>query len=293
MNLVVFDIGGSAVKTGLWQSNELHNKQSFATPDTFELLLGQMKEMIESFSEMTIDGIAISAPGAVNVDKGIIEGISAVPYLHDRPIVEELEQALELPVTIENDANCAGICEMAKGAGKDVKHAVFLVLGTGVGGAVFINRQLYKGAHLFGGEFGLMTQPNRRILSMEGTAVKGAIRYSQEKNIEVTGKELFEIKEQGDALAQQILSEMYQNIAEVLYNIQVSLDPEMVIIGGGISVRRELPTELSQRLNERLTEQGISEIMPEIVSCAYRNEANLIGAAINFMTVQANRVSHC
>lgn len=284
MAIAVFDIGGSSVKYGLWKENSLSQTDQFDTPKTFEGLQERFKQIIAQFNE-TIEGVAISAPGAVNVEARRIDGISAVPYIHHRPIFDELEAYLNVPVSIENDANCAGICEIEQGAGRKVKQAIFVVIGTGIGGAIFINGKLYKGAHLFGGEFGLMRNQNGQTLSYNGTAVNMASRYSDAFGQEVTGKELFDLKDAGNEEAKAMIETMYQNIAEGLYNLQVSLDPEMVIIGGGVSVREELISEVKERLQSLLIEADVSSIMPEVYACEYKNNANLIGAALNFMRI--------
>ncbi|WP_207871836.1 hypothetical protein DOK78_000237 [Enterococcus sp. DIV2402] len=286
MSIAVFDIGGSAVKYGLWNQETLHHINQFPTPGTFEELQSQLKTVIDAY-ETTITGVAISSPGAVNVAERRIDGISAVPYIHERPIFDELEAYLGLPVAIENDANCAGICEIEIGAGQEVQHAVFVVIGTGVGGAIFINGKLYKGAHLFGGEFGLMQNRNGNTLSYNGTAVNTAARFSEKIGTLITGKELFERKDAGDEQAIAALNNMYQNIAEALYNIQVSIDPAMVIIGGGISARPEVTVEVKDRLLALLTESGVPSIMPEVCACEYQNNANLIGAAFNFQHIHS------
>lgn len=281
MTLAVFDIGGSSVKAGLWDDNSLSQKSQFDTPNTFEELQEQLKRNIEQYGE-TIEGVAISAPGAVNVEERKIEGISAVPYIHHRPIFDELEVYLDLPITIENDANCAGICEVEIGAGQEAENAIFVVIGSGVGGAIFINGKIYKGSHLFGGEFGLIKNQNGHILSQNGTAVNTAKRYAEKFGQELTGKELFVLKDAGYEDATEMIEFMYQNLAEALYNIQVSIDPEMIIVGGGISARDELISELESRLFALLEEEGISAIMPKVCACEYQNDANLIGAALNF-----------
>uniref|UniRef100_UPI00403F7D9F ROK family protein n=1 Tax=Candidatus Enterococcus willemsii TaxID=1857215 RepID=UPI00403F7D9F len=284
MALAVFDIGGSAVKHGLWHEQTLMQLNQFPTPATFEELQVAMKQVINSYPE-PIEGVAISAPGAVNVAQRRIDGISAVPYIHHRPIYDDFEAFFQLPVTIENDANCAGICEIEIGAGKQAQQAVFVVIGTGIGGAIFINRKIYKGAHLFGGEFGLMQNRNGKSLSYNGTAVNTASRLSETLGKSLTGKDLFDLKEAGDQCATDALNTMYDNLAEALYNIQVSIDPEVIILGGGISARPELSNELHQRLQTLLADFGVPEIMPEIRPCEFQNNANLIGAALNFQNI--------
>ncbi|MGX4685635.1 ROK family protein [Vagococcus sp. JNUCC 83] len=281
-NLAVFDIGGTAVKCSLWENNSLSFHTQFLTPKTIELLIEQMKKVIRNYP-VDIEGVAISAPGVVDTKNRVIKGMSAVRYLHDCEIFDVFEKAFSLPVRIENDANCAGIAEMSYGVGQGVNHAVFLVLGTGVGGAIFINQSLYKGAHLFGGEFGLMKNHTDKILSNTGTIVRVIKAYEQHTGIEVDGKELFRLANLGDKLALRFLDTMYENISQILYDLQVSLDPEMVIIGGGISEKSEVVYELQRRLFTKLEEIRLDHIMPRIVACQFKNDANLIGAAINFL----------
>ena len=241
----------------------------------------ELTKVVKSFGP-EIEGVAFSAPGAVNVAERRIDGISAVPYIHHRPIFGELAESFGLPVTIENDANCAGIAEVQIGAGRKAENAVFVVIGTGVGGAIFIDRKLYKASHLFGGEFGLMKPRGEKTLSQLGTAVKAAERYSQIKDEEIDGQALFALQEAGDAVADLIVKELYDQIALGLYNIQVSIDPDTVILGGGISARPELAEELSTRLYKLLAEEGVAEIMPTVTTCEFQNDANLLGAALNF-----------
>lgn len=281
MTLAVFDIGGSAVKYGQWDNQTLSLTGQFKTPATLEEMQSEMKAVIASFGE-GIEGVAISSPGAVNVAERRIDGISAVEYLHERPIFDELEATLGFKVTIENDANCAGICEMGLGAGRGINHAVFVVIGTGVGGAIFINGQLYKGAHLFAGEFGLLLNANGKSLSTNGTAVNTADRFSKEIGREISGKELFELYDAGDTKAIAAFDGMYSNLAESLYNIQVSIDPEMIIIGGGISARPDVTDEIRTRLAQLLTNHLVPSAMPVVKACEFQNDANLIGAALNY-----------
>lgn len=283
MGLVVFDIGGTAIKHGFFSEETLIEQSKFPTPKTFEEMKKEMLKVIESHLDKNVEGVAISAPGAVNVKERKIDGISAVPYLHHFPIYDELEAFFNLPVTIENDANCAGIAEIELGAGKEANNAIFMVLGTGVGGSVFINREIYKGSHLFGGEFGLLLHGTDKTLSSVGTIVKVANKYQDVTGKEVDGQKIFELLETGDSLAEELVDEMYWAIANSLYNLQVSLDPELVIIGGGVSARKEISEEIGKRLSQLLTKHLVPEIMPEIKTCHFSNDANLIGAAMNFI----------
>lgn len=281
MSLVVVDIGGTTVKHGVWEKHKLSEVSAFSTPDTFEAFLENLQLAIEKYDQ-TFEGLAISAPGAVDQEQRKILGISAVDYIHQRPIFDELEQYFNLPVTIENDANCAGIAEVELGEGKNAQNIAFVVLGTGVGGALFVQRKLYKGSHLFGGEIGLLKSQQTQTFSQNGTLVKAAKAYSEKTHSRVDGKELYILREKKDRLATSLLDEMYQIMTNNLYTIQVMFDPELILLGGGISKRPELAMELSDRLFELLKKEGVEEIMPTIKCCRFQNNSNLIGAALNF-----------
>lgn len=283
MAILTIDVGGSAIKNGVWSEGKLTTFDAIPTPKDYETFKQNLLEIKERASqEYTITGIGMSMPGAVNTKTRQIEGVSAVPYIHHRPIFDELETLLELPLTIENDANCAGICEVEIGAGRQGEHIIFIILGTGVGGSIFIHRKLYKGAHLFGGEFGLMRLMNKRIFSTSGTAVAMAHMFNQKYGTNHTGLAIFEEADSGSERAVLAVDELYENISEGLYNIQVAFDPDTIVIGGGISQRHDIAEQLRTKLFRRLQEERVESVMPKVVRCDYLNDANLIGAALNF-----------
>lgn len=234
MAILVFDMGGSAVKYGVWSQDSLVSKGKFTTPNTWEEMKAQLQQVRTSVNE-EIEGVGISAPGAVNAQERRIDGISAIPYIHGFDIYSELEAAFGVPVTIENDANCAGMAEFYQGAGKEFQQAAFVVIGTGVGGTLFQNGELVRGAHLYGGEFGLMILDQGKTFSQLGTAVQMAWRYCDRIGVDratITGEEVFQRAEDGDAIAIEEVNKFYRYLAQGLFSIQFAFDPEVIIIGG-------------------------------------------------------------
>lgn len=283
--LLVFDWGGTSVKYGLWNGEELLKTSSFKTPTNYETLKEKMMEVKNNYSDVNISGISISAPGVVDVEQQVIRGISAIPYIHHFNIFADLSDYFSLPVTIENDANCAGLAEVYRGVAKDKKDVLFVVVGTGVGGAIFQNGQLKKGAHLYGGEFGLMILDHGETFSNLGTAVRMAERFCQRKSLpvgSVSGEEIFALGEAGDKIAAEEVEKFYTYLSQGLYSLQFTLDPEVIVLGGGVSQKNGLVEELSKRVTDLCVEKGLTDINPEIVACQYKNDANLIGAAVNF-----------
>lgn len=286
MSIVVFDIGGSAVKFGLWKEAALSGKGSFETPKSWDAMKNEMKSVFDGFAKTdSVEGVAISSPGAVDSVAGIIGGISAVPYIHRFPIKAEWENLFGVPVSVENDANCAALAEVWLGAAKDVQHALFIVIGSGIGGAVIVNRQLFKGKNLFGGEFGYMLLDGENTLSRLGSPVQVAEHYGKAMKMPdgvVDGKYLFEKAQEGEPMAVEFVEDMIDALARGIYNLSVSFNPDRVIIGGGVSVREDLIARIGERTAYHLNAHGAEAVDPDIQVCAFRNDANLIGAVAHF-----------
>lgn len=286
MGILVFDFGGSAVKYGYWNGHQLEATNQFPTPGTWEEMKQKLSETYQAFAETNaIEGIGISAPGVVNSERQIIEGISAIPYIHGFNIFKELEELFGLPITIENDANCAGMAEFYEGAARNYQDVAFVVIGTGIGGAMFTKGQMNKGAHLYGGELGMMFLDGDQTFSRLGTAVQMAWRYCERLGLDkmtYSGKEVFQLAESGDVIAQEEVEKFYDYLAKGLFSIQFSFDPEVIVLGGGISAKEGLIDELNQRIEKLMDKLDLHDFVPEILLCDYRNDANLVGAAANY-----------
>ena len=290
MSVLVFDWGGTGIKHALWKNEKVEQQGIFPTPSTWDELKNKMKEVKETHKNEELEGVAISSPGAVNSEKGIIEGISAIPYIHHFPIQKELEAFFELPVSFENDANAAGIAEVWKGAAKEYKDVLFLVLGTGVGGAVIKDGKVQTGAHLYGGEFGLMYMDEKHSFSAVGTAVKMSDRYCVRNNVPkgtYSGKEVFAFADAGDKIAQEEEEKFYNYVAQGVFSLQFTMDPECIVIGGGVSAKPGLLDEINKRVKILFDAHEIKDFFPVIKMCEFHNDANLIGAVATFYQQQA------
>lgn len=279
MAIAAFDIGGTSVKYGKWNGEALSEKGHFPTPKTWAEMQTAIQQAFQVMAgQGAVRAAAFSFPGAVDSDKGEIRGFSAIPYIHHFPIKAELEQALGVPVSIENDANCAALAEVWLGAASQVDHCLFVVVGTGVGGAVIMDRQLVKGGELFGGEFGFMLLDGQHTLSQLGSPVQAGKRYAKATGEQINGVELFQRAEAGDIAAQREIDRMLNALAQGIHNLLVSFNPELVVLGGAISMREDLIPQLTARVEAMLQHTKASDIQVKLVSCRFRNDANLIGA---------------
>ena len=275
MNLAVIDIGGTTIKIATWKDNKLQNKHAVDTPKDLDTFYTVLTDEVNKIKENTnIKGVAISAPGAVNQKTGIIGGTSALPYIHNFKIVDELKKRFKLPVSIENDANSAALGELAEGAGKGSDSMAFFVIGTGIGGAIIINQKVWHGAHLFGGEFGYMGIGTKSVSDL-ASPVAMANRYNERTGV-------FALADEDDPVASDERQTLIHSLALAIYNVQQSFDPEKIVIGGGISNNPELIPLLNREIDYIRKQVNPASIKPEIVLCSLKSDANLRGAVADF-----------
>lgn len=285
------DIGGTSVKYGLVDENGVvSNKDSFKTKaDDKTGLLTDLLLAIQAMKKIDsqVAGIGVSMPGVVQ-ENGYLTTAGAVKCFYEINLKDLLEDKTSLPVKIENDANAAAIAEKWLGSAKGVHNYLSLVLGTGVGGALIINDQIYRGAHARSGEFGWMIVEDDDIdvemgsLNFRGATVIGLIRrYNQYSDIPVDdARVIFQRADNGEVLAQSVLNSYYHSLAKGIINLEVSFDPGVVIIGGGISANTEFIETLNQTIAEiKQTHNSIKNLeLPVVKAAKLKNDAGMIGA---------------
>ncbi|MGO2238120.1 MAG: ROK family protein [Lactobacillus helveticus] len=282
MNLAAIDIGGTTIKIATWKDGKLQNKHAVDTPQDLETFYTVLTDEVNKIKEDTkIEGVAISSPGAVNQKTGIIGGTSALPYIHNFKIVDELEKRFGLPVSIENDANSAALGELAEGAGKGSDSMAFFVIGTGIGGAIIINQKVWT--VLISSAVNLATWVlDTKSLSELASPVAMANRYNERTGKKLDGKTVFALADEDDPVASDERQTLIHSLALAIYNVQQSFDPEKIVIGGGISNNPKLIPLLNQEIDHIRNQVNPSSIKPEIVLCSLKSDANLRGAVADF-----------
>lgn len=290
---IALDVGGSAIKYGLLNKyGEILEKGNIVTDnEDIDKFIFDIKSIVEKYIKSeNIKGLACSFPGAVNQKTGFIEGVSAVPCIHNVNMKKLLSEATALEISMENDANCSALAEGWIGATKDVDNFISIVLGTGIGGAVVIDKKILRGKNLHGGEFGFIQVTDEKGENGLGNvwsrvASTGALirRVANRKNIDVsdlTGQLVFEM-EKDDEEVKEEFAEWFKVLAKGIYNIQYILDPEKILIGGGISARKDFIDRLNKYLELMKNKESTLDIKVE--KCEFDNDANLIGALYNFL----------
>lgn len=291
----VFDVGGSAIKYALMdEAGQFIEKSSTPTPkDGIELFMDTLVSVVKSFEKVyPLSGIALSMPGAVNVKTGIIGGVSAISYIHGPNIKKILEERTSLPVELENDANCAGLAEGWIGAAKDVSDYICIVIGTGIGGALVLDKKIRHGKNLHGGEFGFMIMEDYledkgimwSHLGATGALVRKVAKLKGMDPDSLNGKKVFEMTDNGDPDVQAEIQRFIKRIAVGIFNLQYAIDPEKILIGGAISQREGLIDQINEALSEM--KNKIHRLPVKVERCRFGNDSNLIGALYHFLQVQ-------
>ena len=296
MTYLAFDMGGTNIKYAVvTEEGEFLTKGKFPSPqDSFEELVQAIGEVHRRLAtEYSFHGIALSVPGAPNNETGVIVGDSALPYIHGPNVHKALFDETGLTVYAENDAKSAALCEVWKGAAKDVEHALFLIIGTGIGGAIVVNRQLYQGKHLLAGEYGYMILHSdfqkREFRTFSAIGSTGALvrDVAERKSLsheQLSGEEIFEYAKAGDKECIEAIDTFYENIATALFTLLYTFDPEKIIIGGAISSRPDLLDRILEKfqiINDTI-QPVLKDTTSPIVRCMFEGDANLLGAAYNY-----------
>ncbi len=282
------DFGGTSVKIALVdERGNLKAEQRIITEhekDRDEWLTKICAAISDLKGDITISGVGVGVPGFVDYERGFIYDLANVPGWTGVPLADLLEQRLNVPVRIDNDVNAMAIGECTFGAGRTFQHAVFVTLGTGVGGALLINNQLYRGAHSMAGEIGHVSIDMNGRVSPQGKGgleqyvgnrriverVIGELEKGRKSLIEdlvngdrsqITPKQVKEAAVKGDALALETLEFVTDCIATAFSSITYILQPQAFIVGGGVAqdadmlfdlIRKKLSTRLSPHFFKRL-----------------------------------------
>src|SRR5574342_372390 len=160
------DLGGTNLRTALLSPDgdilAKHKEPTYASEgwkNVVTRLIDGIKEQQESAGErgLAVTAVGVGVPGVIQSDRGIVVKSPNFPDWNNLPIKDSLEKALNLPVTVENDANAAALGEQWRGVGCGIKSMILLTLGTGVGGGIILNNQIWQGADGMAGELGHMT----------------------------------------------------------------------------------------------------------------------------------------
>ena len=299
MNYLAIDIGGSAIKAGLVDMDgKVSIKTSRSTPmSCYGDLMATLSDIVDWAKTLgPIGGIAVSQPCVTDAQTAEALSEGALIYIKNQNMAKDLGEKYALPYAAENDGNCAALAEIWVGSGKHVNDLALVVCGTGIGGAVIIDRKIVAGKRKFAGEFGMAimgTDGNGRPFNWSeiGSTLGLVNHYARRSNKDpagLNGKIVFERAEAGDEDAIFCIDYFFQIFAYGLHNIQHVYDPELILIGGAISERPDFVPRIEWALDALYAQMMGLMSRPSVAACGSGNDANLIGAVYHLLQKNEN-----
>lgn len=290
------DLGGTSLKYGLvTHSNEvIFNSRvktgfSKSTHELIKMILSVIDELQKRADKMSyvLLGVGLGTPGSVNIKTGQILG--KTPNFTDWgniSLTEEIESVTKLPFYVDNDANLAALGEYEVTLKNNFKNIIYITLGTGIGGGIILEGQLFRGAHFCGSEvghmsidfYGLECNCGRRGCWEQYASAAALVRFYNLRSSDPvkSAYEFFLRVEKQEPLALSLLDEFYQYLSSGLANLVNIFDPEAVVIGGGIS---ESPHFKEGKIKELVMEKIMIQNPIVFQKAKLGNKAGIIGAA--------------
>ena len=281
MNILAIDIGGTMIKYGLVSSDgKILSTDKIKTEASKGLnnILNKIDNIFKRYKENNPVGIAVSGTGQINGMIGkVIGGNPIIPNWIGTNLVKILEEKYNLPIVLENDVNCVALGEKWVGAGKDLSNFICLTIGTGIGGGIILNNQLFRGENFVAGEFGHTLIKKGEFEQFASTTA--LIRLVKEKTGKIlNGKEIFDLEKKEIVEYQEVISEWIENLTDGLSSIVYCFNPANIILGGGVIGQGEaLINRIKNSLFKKIGLQFKEKL--NIIQAKLGNNAGMIGAS--------------
>ena len=281
MNILAIDIGGTMIKYGLVSSDgKILSTDKIKTESSKGLnnILNKIDNIFKRYKENNPVGIAVSGTGQINGMIGkVIGGNPIIPNWIGTNLVKILEEKYNLPIVLENDVNCVALGEKWIGAGKDLSNFICLTIGTGIGGGIILNNQLFRGENFVAGEFGHILIKKGEFEQFASTTA--LIRLVKERTGNtLNGKEIFDLEKKEIVEYQEVISEWIENLTDGLSSIVYCFNPANIILGGGVIEQGEvLINRIKNSLFKKIGLQFKEKL--NIIQAKLGNNAGMIGAS--------------
>lgn len=294
MNYLSIDVGGTFIKYGISDyKGNLSNVDKVKTPDTLDRFINVLFDIIEIFKS-EVEGIGISLPGKIDTKKGIVYFGGSLQYLHGLQLKDLIEEKFKIRCELANDGKAAAQAELWLGNLNDVTNGAAIILGTGVGGGIILNKELHQGSNYQAGELSFLISTTNLVdvTGMTGlthSAVEFIKKGAQLLNLEDEndGIRVFDAIESQECIElNDIFNNYCEKIANLIINLQGVLDITRIVIGGGISRQDILIKNIQEKYQEVRNRVSIMNLMLPLVdirACKYLSESNLLGAIYPFV----------
>jgi glucokinase len=228
------DLGGTNIRGGKVKENKLSAMLSrkINAQGTVEEVMLEIFAIADALIDDTVAAIGIGVPGLVDTDQGLVFDVVKIPAWKEVPLRQRMEERYNIPVYIDNDANCFALGEFYFGHGKGCSSMLGLTIGTGLGSGIILQNKLYSGSNGGAGEFGMIDYLDQCY------EYYASGQFFQNK-YGIEGEAVFKMAKEGDAQCLKMYEELGAHLGNAIKAILYALDIEMIVLGG--SVRHAWP----------------------------------------------------
>jgi len=285
---IAFDIGGTMVKYGIIDeggviidNDEMQTEARYGGAH----ILNKIQGIIKKYAKVhTFNGICISTAGMVDSIKGsIIYANENIPGYTGMKVKEFFESKFGIPCEIENDVACAGLAELYSGASKGSKISICITIGTGIGACIIIDGKIFHGATNSAGEIGYMNMLNSKFenLASVSSLIEKVAGLKQCNSSELNGFKILQMAKAGDRICIDAATEMCDILGYGIANICYVINPEIVVIGGGIAREKDYLYGLIRKSMDKYLLPELGQ-KTKLGFAGWGNLAGLLGAYYNF-----------
>jgi fructokinase len=282
------DIGGTKILAmSFAEDGAVLFEKRVATPKTYRDIIAATATLAR---EAGPGAIGIGAPGSADPATGLWRNSNAT-LSNGQALQRDLEAAIGQSIRIENDANCFALSEAYDGAGKGYGVVAFYTVGTGLGGGLVVNGKLIRGAHAEAGEFGHVSLPwmepedlpplecicgHKGCAEMYVSGLGFSADYQRATGLELQGPDIIARARAGEAEAEAALKRLQHRFARIIGNLINTIDPDVIVMGGGMSALRELVEDMPQLARQHSYSRNA---LPKISRAVHGDSSGARGAA--------------
>lgn len=270
-----------------------HNARGVACYDPLTTAVDELLEKAHA-TGIPVRGIGVGVPGITYYEEGIVQWAPGLEW-RDFPLAEKLAGRYSLPVILDNDVNLAALGEMWFGVGQHCRNLALMIVGSGIGAGIIIDGAVYRGSHLTAGEIGFLL-PDRSHLGVRrqgfgaleslasGTSIAERARRALQGTLppdqfqSLTAETLFDAFRSGEAWAKPFVEETIDLLAQAVAALAVCIDPEIIILSGGLAHSADL---LIAPILQRI--EGVIPIQPHLVASTLGYRAAVLGTIMKVL----------
>lgn len=282
-NLIIsLDVGGTKIHAGLvTPQGKILKRAKILTQASAgkAVILKNIETAIREVWHKDVRAVGVGLAGSVDHIRGMyLRGPNFPPSFRNIPIAQELKKRFRVPVFADNDVHCFTLGEAYLGAGKGLSLVVGITLGTGIGGGIVIDGRLYRGKGNTAGEVGHMIIEDGKDFEHLASGTAMSCMYEERAGTRVDALMVEQFATKGDLAAKEVIQTMRRALAIGSANLLHILNPDIIVVGGGISRVKALWPKLAQEIRSLVIYPALAKT--PVVKARLGDDANLIGAAL-------------